>query len=86
MHTDTAIDMGREALLQALWIGGPILGIALITGLVIGVVQTMTQVQEQTVSLVPRMLVTLVALVLLLPWILSRLVDYFQSILLHING
>ena len=82
---DAAIDLGREALLQTLWLALPILGVALVTGLVIGIFQTMTQIQEQTVSLVPRMLATLVTLIVLLPWMVSRLVDYFQATLLGIR-
>lgn len=78
--SSAAIDLGRETLMQAFWLAMPILSVALVTGVIVGIFQTMTQIQEQTVSLVPRLLVTLMTLVLLLPWMMGRLTDFFQAI------
>ncbi|MDO4558592.1 MAG: flagellar biosynthetic protein FliQ [Planctomycetia bacterium] len=84
MTSGIAIDLGREAFMQAFWLAMPVLGVALVTGLVLGMFQTMTQIQEQTVSLVPRLLVTLITLVLLLPWMMNRLTDFLRTVLIGI--
>lgn len=78
------IDWTREALRMSLLLGGPILAAALIAGLVVNVFQTMTQLHEPVVSLVPRLVVVLVMLLAILPWLLGRwigfAVDLIQSI------
>ncbi len=66
------IDWSREALRMALLLGGPPLGVALVVGLVMGVLQTLTQLHEPVVGLVPRLLAILLVLLALLPWLLGR--------------
>lgn len=55
---------------------GPILGIGMIIGLLISLVQAVTQIQEQTLTFVPKIFAMAVAVVLVMPWMFQRLLDY----------
>jgi flagellar biosynthesis protein FliQ len=70
------IDWTREALRLALVLGGPLLAAALVAGLVINVIQTLTQLHEPVVGLVPRMAAVLVVFLAILPWLVSRWVQF----------
>ena len=74
-----ALDLGREALLTTLVIATPILGIGILVGLVISLLQTLTQIQDQTFSIVPKIVAMFGAAVFFVPWLASRLVEYAQS-------
>lgn len=77
---NSLVDLVREAVLTTSGIAGPILGIALITAMVVAVVQTVTNLHEPTIAVVPRLLVMGTALGCLAPWILARLVEYAQQL------
>jgi flagellar biosynthesis protein FliQ len=81
MDMETALDLGREAVLVALTVSSPVLGIGLIVGVLISLFQAVTQLQEQTLSFVPKILAMAVATILFVPWIANRLVEYTQSML-----
>jgi len=76
MNLDQATDIIREALMVTLIVSGPILAVGLVVGLFISLFQAVTQIQEQTLSFVPKILAMAVALVLILPWIATRLMEY----------
>jgi len=84
MTPETAVELVRQATMTALLLGAPVLLVAVAVGLVINVLQAMTQLQEQTLSLVPRVLAMVLTMVLILPWAMSQLVEYalelFRSI------
>lgn len=80
MNSQDVVDLCREALVQAAILSAPLLGAAVLVGLIVAVVQTLTQVQDQAVSTVPRLLAVLLALAVCLPWMLDRLVDYSHSL------
>jgi flagellar biosynthesis protein FliQ len=61
---------------MAMLLGGPLLGAALVAGLVINVLQTLTQLHEPVVGLVPRMVVVLLVLLAILPWLLGRWLSF----------
>ncbi|MHC4908346.1 MAG: flagellar biosynthesis protein FliQ [Planctomycetota bacterium] len=79
---EDAIEVVREALMQALIIAAPILGAGLIVGLFISLFQAVTQIQEQTLTFVPKIVVMLVVAILLLGWITMRMTDYTVEMLL----
>lgn len=81
MDTMYAIDLGREALLTALLLGGPILLVALAAALVIGLLQALTQIQDQTIAFVPKIVAVLAAVGFCLPWLVNHLVQYSQGLL-----
>ena len=76
MSPDQAIDFARQALLLGLLIAGPVLLIGLIVALVVGLLQAATNVTEQSLTFVPKVLAMAIAGVLLLPWMVSRLMDF----------
>lgn len=81
MDSSTAIGLGRQVLLEALLLMAPLLGVALVVGLLISFFQALTGLQEQTVGMVPKLLLITGALWMLTPWILRQLVDFTQRIL-----
>jgi flagellar biosynthetic protein FliQ len=78
---DTVLALGREAALTALWVGGPILGVVLLTGLVVSVVQAVTQVQEMTLTFIPKVVAVGLVIALLGHWMLGRLVGFSTALL-----
>jgi len=81
MSVNQALDMGREALLMVLIVGGPVMGIGLVVGLVISLFQSMTQLQEQTLSFVPKILAMVGLAIVLVPWLAGRLLEYARIML-----
>jgi|LakMenEpi03Aug12_release.lakeMendotaPanAssembly.Ray.scaffolds.fasta_scaffold171965_2 flagellar biosynthetic protein FliQ len=79
MQSQDAIDLGREALLFAFQLGGPILLVVLAISLLIGLLQGMTQLQDGALSFIPKVAVVLVCLALGLPWLGSRMIDYTKE-------
>jgi flagellar biosynthesis protein FliQ len=79
MDMEAAMDIGREALMTTLVIAGPILAIGIVVGLVIALLQTLTQIQDQTFSIVPKIVAMFAAAVFFIPWLATRLVDYAQT-------
>jgi flagellar biosynthesis protein FliQ len=73
---DKIIDLGREAVLLTLVLAAPVLAAGLVSALIVGILQAATQVQDVTISLIPKIAVMLVAAALCGPWILSRLVEF----------
>lgn len=76
MDSSMVIDWSREAIRLALMIGGPLLAVALVVGLLVGVGQTLTSLHEPVVGQVPRLVVVAVAVLLLLPWLIGRWVAF----------
>ncbi|MFM7230602.1 MAG: flagellar biosynthesis protein FliQ [bacterium] len=80
MSNALALDLMRSAVQMSLLVAAPMLVAALLVGLVVGVLQAVTQIQEQTLTFIPKLLVMTLVLVLLMPWFLSRLVSYMAGI------
>lgn len=74
-----AIEAVRSALLEALVIAAPILGAGLVVGLIISLFQAVTQIQEQTLVFVPKIIAMVVVILLLLSWICMRLGEFATS-------
>ena len=81
MEINQAVDLGREALLLTLIISAPIMGVGLIVGLVVSLFQSMTQLHEQTLSFVPKIVAMVAVSLLLVPWIAERLLEYARTML-----
>jgi flagellar biosynthetic protein FliQ len=75
------LDIAREALLVTLKLGAPVLLLALIAGLAISLLQALTQMQEMTLSFVPKILTILLSLFLFLPFMLSTLSDFTRELM-----
>ena len=76
MTVEQATDLIRDAMLVTLLIIGPILAIGMAVGLIISLVQAVTQIQEQTLAFVPKIFAMAAALVLVMPWMFQRLLEY----------
>jgi flagellar biosynthetic protein FliQ len=70
------VDLARNAIMLALLIAGPMLIVALLIGLTVSVLQAVTQIQEQTLAFVPKLVGVSAVFLLALPWILQLLVKY----------
>ena len=76
MHEQQAMDLARHAILVALQLSMPILVLSLVVGVIISLFQAVTQIQEQTLTFVPKIIVLVLALVALGPWMLHTMVGY----------
>jgi flagellar biosynthetic protein FliQ len=80
MNQDTVVNLATQAMSLALKIAGPLLLVALVVGLLISVFQAVTQIQEQSLSLIPKIAAVGVVIVLLGPWMLGQLVSYTTAL------
>ena len=70
------VDLARNAIMLALLIAGPMLVVALLVGLTVSVLQAVTQIQEQTLAFVPKLVGVAVVFLLALPWMIQLLAKY----------
>ncbi|MCH7720155.1 MAG: flagellar biosynthesis protein FliQ [Planctomycetes bacterium] len=76
MDMPTALDVGRNAFYMALTTSAPILIVGLLVGLTISIIQSVTQLQEQTLTFVPKIAAMIVAAIYFIPWIAQRMLTY----------
>jgi flagellar biosynthesis protein FliQ len=81
MDPSPVIDYGREAIRTVLLLGGPLLVAALLVGLVVNIAQTLTQLHEPVVSLVPRIVVVSLVFLMILPWMIGRWLSFTTYLL-----
>jgi flagellar biosynthetic protein FliQ len=84
MTSATVLTLGQQALQVALLVSAPLLVAALVTGLVVSVLQAATQINEATLSFIPKLVVMALALALCGSWMLATLTDYLQRLLASI--
>jgi flagellar biosynthetic protein FliQ len=84
MTQDTVVSLTTQALIVTFKVSMPFLLAALAVGLVLSVLQAVTQIQEQTLTFVPKIIVTGLVAALAGPWMLSQMVDYTQQLYLSI--
>lgn len=78
MNSQMVLTMGQEALLMLLMISAPVLGVALIVGLLVSLFQAVTQIHEATLAFVPKLLAVVAVLTITGPWMLTMLVEYIR--------
>lgn len=81
MSSEFIIGLAGQAVYTVLKVSAPMLVIGLVVGLIISIFQATTQIQEQTLAFIPKIVAVLVALLMFGPWILSTLVDFTYGIL-----
>ena len=81
MIEETAIQMIHDALYVVLLIATPLLLVGMVLGLVISLIQSVTSIQDQTLTFVPKIISLLVVVILLLPWILATLGDFAKEMM-----
>lgn len=80
MTPELVMGMGRQAIEMMLILAGPLLLSALLIGLVISIFQAATQINEQTLSFIPKLLGIFVVLIVAGPWMLQMMVDYIRRL------
>jgi flagellar biosynthesis protein FliQ len=80
MNQDTVVNLASQAMSLALKIAGPLLLVGLVVGLVVSIFQAVTQIQEQSLTLIPKIVGIAVVIVLLGPWMLVQLVSYTTAL------
>lgn len=79
LQTDVGIELVRTALMNTLLLAAPILIAGLVIGLVVSIMQTITQIQEQTLTFVPKIAGMILVAVAMIPWIVTRIVEFAQE-------
>jgi flagellar biosynthetic protein FliQ len=77
---DSIIVLGRDAMLVTLLVSAPMLLSGMIVGLIISIFQSVTQIQEITLTFVPKIVVVMVSFVLFLPWMMSVILNFVQPL------
>ncbi len=85
MSPDVIIDLFAQALMLVIMMVSVLIVPGLLVGLVISTFQAATQINEQTLSFLPRLIVTLVAVMLAGPWLLTKLMDFTQNLMMNIT-
>ncbi|PNU21132.1 flagellar biosynthetic protein FliQ [Geothermobacter hydrogeniphilus] len=85
MSPEMVIDVGRRAVELVLLLSAPMLICAVVVGLVISVLQAATQINEQTMTFIPKIVAVLVALVLFAPWMIKLMLTFTREIYSNIN-
>lgn len=80
MSSSDVIDIGRNSIVVCLKLGGPIMLIALVVGLGVSLFQALTQIQEMTLTYVPKIVAILLAMMLLLPFMLATLTSFTERL------
>ena len=86
MEQGLVIELAQNTMMTILLLCGPILVLGLLVGLAVSIFQATTQIQEQTLAFIPKILVVMGSLIIFGPWMLSTIVDFTRGLLLNINN
>ncbi len=85
MDQGTVMDIAQSALKVTLMVASPLLGLSLIVGLAVSIFQAATQIQEQTLSFIPKIIAIITGIAVFGAWMLRTLVEFTQNLLLNMN-
>jgi len=85
MDQGTVIDLAMNALKVVIYVSAPMLGVSIIVGLAISIFQATTQIQEQTLSFVPKILAVFASIALFGAWMLRVLIEYTENLYMNMN-
>ncbi|MBM7644369.1 flagellar biosynthetic protein FliQ [Scopulibacillus daqui] len=85
MSSEFIITLAERGVMTILLVAGPLLAVALIVGLVVSIIQATTQIQEQTLAFIPKIIAVLLVLILFGPWMLSKMLTFTQNIFGNLN-
>lgn len=85
MSSETVINIAERGIYTVLIVCGPLLLLSLVVGLIISIFQATTQIQEQTLAFVPKIVAVLLGLVVFGPWMLSHMLSYAKEIFSNLN-
>ncbi|MHB1205353.1 MAG: flagellar biosynthesis protein FliQ [Rhodospirillaceae bacterium] len=75
------LDVARDAMMTMLLVSAPMLIIGLVVGLIISIFQTLTHIQEMTLTFIPKILSIFAAMILFMPWMLRELIEFTQRVM-----
>ncbi|MFU2210305.1 flagellar biosynthesis protein FliQ [Desulfovibrio sp. JY] len=84
MTTDMVVALSRQAIETALFLALPMLGVSLVVGVVISVLQAATQIQEMTLTFVPKILSMFIALLVAFPWMMDKMINFTKELFMNI--
>ena len=84
MSSDLGVQMAREALFMVMLISAPMLGLGMLVGILVSVFQATTQIQEQTLAFIPKIVAVFVAILIFGPWMLRLLTDYIRELFVNL--
>ncbi len=84
MSSDLVVQMAREALFMVMLISAPMLGLGMLVGILVSVFQATTQIQEQTLAFIPKIVAVFVAILIFGPWMLRLLTDYVRELFVNL--
>ncbi|MET1247880.1 MULTISPECIES: flagellar biosynthesis protein FliQ [Sporolactobacillus] len=80
MSSEMILSIADQSVMAVLMIGGPILVLSLVIGLIVSIFQAATQIQEQTLAFIPKIVAVLFGLILFGPWMLSKMLAFTENI------
>ena len=81
MTGDLALQLMGDMLIAAMAIGAPILGLSMLVGLLVSILQVVTQIQEMSLTFIPKLITAVAVLLTLGPWMLNRLVSFSTTLI-----
>jgi flagellar biosynthetic protein FliQ len=85
MTPGQVVEILRDALMAAFWIAMPLLAVGFISGILMSLIQVLTSIQDTAFGTVPRLLVSLVSILLLLPWLVNRSMSYTSGLISNLD-
>jgi len=79
MTVPQALDIARYSLILVIQLAGPVLVVGMLIGLVISLLQAVTQIQEQTLTFVPKMIAMAIAAIVFMPWLIMKILSFAQT-------
>ncbi|WKB37325.1 flagellar biosynthesis protein FliQ [Terrilactibacillus sp. S3-3] len=79
------LSIADQSVMTIIMVAGPLLAIALVVGLIVSIFQATTQIQEQTLAFIPKIVAVLFALILFGPWMLSKMLTFTETIFANLN-
>lgn len=84
MTPDVVISLGREAIMLTLMLALPLLGLGLIVGLTVSIFQSVTSIQEMTLTFIPKIIAVLTALMIFSPWMMEKITTFTRTLIINI--
>ncbi|TXL67694.1 flagellar biosynthesis protein FliQ [Cerasibacillus terrae] len=85
MSTEFVLSLAERAIWTIILVSGPLLILALVVGLLVSILQATTQIQEQTLAFIPKIVAVLIGMVFFGPWMLKRMVEFTVDLYQNLN-
>ncbi|BCS80477.1 flagellar biosynthesis protein FliQ [Anaerocellum diazotrophicum] len=85
MDTTLVLEIARQAILTAFYVAGPILLVSMVVGIIISILQATTQINEQTLTFVPKLIAIALSLLIFGQWMLAKVIEFTRYLWTNIN-